>query len=95
MPPNAGSKREKPSESPTSKAVKVDTVQCFSSEEYGEIEAGRRYEVSSEVAARWLKEGKALPVIEDKAAIIETPEEPAPRHETAAIRHKKETKHRR
>lgn len=42
-------------------SVTVSTVADFFTEEYGWIAAHKEYDVRSDVAERWISEGKALP----------------------------------
>lgn len=75
------------------KQVEVDTVQHFHCEEYGYVEPFKRLKVPSDVAARWISEGKAQPVaeaVEHKAEVIETPEDKMVHHEDASLRRKKQ-----
>jgi len=68
--------------------IKVDTVQTFY-HEGAEIEAGHRIEVSPELAKKWISEGKAFPVLEEKAAMIEIPEDRMVSREHATMKRKK------
>jgi len=69
-------------------AIRIDTVQTFYHEGV-EIESGRRIEVSAELARQWINEGKAMPVLEEKAAVIEIPEDRTAPREHAAMKRKK------
>ena len=68
------------------KQTAVDTTQDFFCEEYGWIDAHQRKKVRADIAARWIEEGKALPVM---AGDIETPEDAIEEHETADLKRKK------
>jgi hypothetical protein len=70
------------------KQVEVDTIATFSDDDYGWIDAHQRKTVRADVAERWIAESKALPVLVEKRAVIETPED-SMKHETADLRRKK------
>ena len=70
------------------KQVEVDTTQTFPDDDYGWIDAHQRKMVRVDVAERWVAEGKALPVMVEKRAVIETPED-STEYETADLRRKK------
>ena len=71
------------------KQVEVDTIATFSDDDYGWIDAHQRKTVRADIAERWIAESKALPVLVEKRAVIETPEDSIMEQETADLRRKK------